>query len=436
MERYLKKLSLAVCIMVALATMLGLQPKVAWAADTNSWTPNGGCNEPLYPDGGPEIVCCDQIGNAEVLIIEDDYPWGYCTKLCNYIYNDSNFPVYGGAVEEAASQLGKSFCRVSSQYFTTMSLTELLKYKIIVIPSDQPSTYYTRISSKIGVLKAAVERGIQLIVHLTEGPDNRGNINGQQILPGTPHGDNAGYYAFGLGHGLNSIRIDLPDSCYVDGETNALLSGWDFSAHGYFSDDPSDLPAGTEIILTANDTGYKGYPVMIHYKLGSGQVLATTMTVEYAFADFEGRRINETLLTNELMCAQLKKECCCCEEKLDILLAAIAEVKREVSNIEITVNDISTKTADISNIKTTVNSINTTVNNIQTTTNTTQTTVNNIQTNTSNIQAKVNDISAQTSNIDDLQAAVTAIEAKLDKHHWPLWEWNPPNLPWRRQNQK
>ncbi|MEW5801015.1 MAG: hypothetical protein AB1847_02815 [bacterium] len=352
MERYLKKLSLVVCIAVALTAMLGLQAKMAWSA------PNSTIPIPPACTTNP-VQEITSVG-PEVLLVEDVLPWQYSP-------NCAAIPVLG-AVEQALNGLAKIYDRVNSITFRTMTKAQLQAYKIIIIPGDQDNTFYANVTANITNLQLAVQGGVFAIVHLVEGPNN-GVIDGRQILPYTSGGFNAGYTPYGvLQGGTNSILISAPNNCIIatsPAQPASAFQNWQYSAHGYF--DAAQLPTGTTTILT---DGMSGDPTMILYPLGSGKVLASTMTAEYAY----GTAIYPTLLTREIYCTQqavpppVTLEAL--EAKLDLLTTSINNISAALTTLQNTVNSISAQTTDmqprVTDTQTTVNEIDNEVEAIET----------------------------------------------------------------------
>jgi hypothetical protein len=388
MERYLKRF-LIVGMMIAFVAMLGFPPQAAWAAPDSRQTV-GLCDVTALPALAPAV----SVGGPpyEVLVIEDVLPWGYNG---NVVCGPNNL----GAVEEALNALGKTWQRVTSATFSTMTSAALAAYKIIIIPSDQTGVYYDNIDNNISQLIAAVQMGSIAIVHMVEGPNN-GVIDGNRILPSISGGFNGGFHPYGVNTGGNIVTIDSATNCIVAGQANSDFSGWQYSTHGVFGS-LGAIPTGAEVIMS-DTSGATPYPCMIQYALGDGYVIATTQTVEYAYAI---PTLYQPLLLNEIRCAQLKLVS---DEKLEAKLDKIEAKLDDMGIVLISVIDSLTK--------------------IDTATTSTQTTVNAIQTTSSAIEG----------NTDAIEAKGDAIEAKLDNLcPFPQPEPTPNTWPrWRQQGSR
>ncbi|MEW6381743.1 MAG: hypothetical protein AB1611_19365 [bacterium] len=440
MERYLKKLTLVVCMTVALAAMLGLQAKVAWSQSTGGL----GCVIPgtstqiNYPYPNPTQT-------AEVLLVQDKLPYEYsaaCTPL------DTDL----GAVENVLAMLGKTYSRITSATFRTLLSTDMLRYRILIIPGDQPATYYSNISANITQMQAAINQGLYAIIHLADGGPNSGGgvlgvIDGYQIAPTTTGGFNAGFISRFTGPGstgLNNIQIASGASshCIVTGTTNASYFGWNYSAHGYFNS--SQLPAGTTPILV---DPLSGNPTMIIYSIGSGAVLASTMTSEWAYGSAlpAGSTPYQRLLTREISCVQSvtpppPATLEAIEAKLDALTITIGDIVTKL-------NTVVSQTTGLSGVPGTLTAIKAQTDNID-----------DVQSCCTTVSGKVDAVKAQTDNIDDVKTqtdkipdiqtkttdiqtkvkdlpdAVQDIETKLDrKRIFSGGQYTPsPILPWRQ----
>jgi hypothetical protein len=392
MERYLKRFLIA-GMMIALVAMLGFPPKAAWASPDSRQFFDPNCQ-------GLVTEITSGTTPYEVLIVEDVLPWGYSPDF------DANSCVGGNrsAIEEAVGLLGKSYRRITSATFQTMSSAQLSGYKIIIIPSDQTSTYYARINSNIGALTSAVQMGSVAIVHLVEGP-HEGIIDGNKILPATTGAVNAGFQPYGGNTGGNLVAINSPTNCIVSGQIAADFSGWQYSTHGFFGAGGA-LPTGAEVIMSDITYNSTGYPCMIQYALGNGHVIASTQTVEYAFADtLSLPPIYRQLLLNEIRCAQLKLNP---DEKLETKLDAI---EAKLDNMGSTLISI---VSSLTKIDTTTTDTQTKVTAIRTTVDATQTTVNSIEEKVDAIEAKSDKIETK---IDDL----CPFNNDTPEPTWPRW---------------
>jgi len=194
------------------------------------------------------------VDNSKVLIIEDIPPF-----------------VISNAIEEALSELNISYDIVSSINFASIDLS---KYKVIIIPSDQPTSYYNNMVNYIDKLKDFVVKGNVIVAHMTDMGLNGGTWS-RSFLP----------CALDLSHinlQINDLTIINYDHPVINGPyglvTDESLDNWYFSAHGYFT----NIPEETNIVV-----GYAydpmAMPVYIEWKCGYGLILATMMPLEWAW---------------------------------------------------------------------------------------------------------------------------------------------------------
>jgi hypothetical protein len=187
------------------------------------------------------------------LLIQDYYPW----------MRNSN--------EQVLQEFGIAYDRINS---SQLGEWDLSGYKFIMYASDQPTSYYYNIYYNLGKISAYVENGGLLIAHCCDWGWNGGDWYYITILPGNlPHSSVYTLY--------QRIYIEDPSHPVVDGLTNAALSYWNYSTHGYF---PS-FPDNSQIITTINYYGLPR-PTYIEYPYGNGKVLATMQTVEWGYGDW------------------------------------------------------------------------------------------------------------------------------------------------------
>lgn len=221
-----------------------------------------------------EIIAIQSVSkdDSKVLIIEDIPPFGI-----------------SNAIEEALNELNISYDVVSSTNFASVDIS---KYKVIIIPSDQPTSYYNNMVNYVNKLKDFVIRGNVIIAHMTDMGLNGGTWS-QSFLP----------CALNLSHinlQINDLTIVNYNHPVINGPygsvTDESLDNWYFSAHGYFTNIPKD----SNIVV-----GYTydpiAMPVYIEWKCGYGLILATMMPLEWAWEwKYEGGVI---MLKNELIYA-------------------------------------------------------------------------------------------------------------------------------------
>lgn len=191
---------------------------------------------------------------ADFLIVKDADPWN----------NPSN--------EEALIQLGYTYDVVNSTNFVN---TDLGRYKVIIIASDQPDSFYANLAKPVikSKLEVFVSTGGVLVAHMCDRGWNTGFWD-ESFLPGAPD----------LSHItvlLNNLSVADPMHPIIvnSGATNTSIDDWRFSAHGYFLNPPLNAT-----IIIGNALDPLGQPVYIEWKYGRGTVLATMMTIEWGYA--------------------------------------------------------------------------------------------------------------------------------------------------------
>lgn len=200
---------------------------------------------------------------SKALLVEDVLPWSYPSN------------------EYALKELGIAYDVVGSSQLAT---TDLSKYGMVIIASDQPTwTYNNFISSKDKIANYVYNGGV-LVAHATDRGWQDGYWSSSFLPMGVTHVNNYN----------NALSIVDSSSPIVNGITDAQLDGWGYSTHGYFT----NVPAGAHIIIgiTGNPTGY---PTYIEYSYGSGKVLATMETIEWPWKMNFGEA-QKNLLRNEL----------------------------------------------------------------------------------------------------------------------------------------
>ncbi len=227
------------------------------------------------PPGYTPIPSPEKIAGTEVLLIQDVLPWEINP---NEYYLDS---------------LGKTYDMVNSNNIPA----DLSDYKVIMYASDQPTSYYQNIATKIVQIEAFVNSGNLLLAHCCDQAWNMGDWTGHQILPGNVTHVNS--Y-------LQDLTVTDTTRCIVRGVNGVYdiwatdpnyFDGWGLSTHGWLT----NLPGGaTKIICVAGTAD----PTYISYQYGAGEVWATMQTVEWgcdASLCWAGDR--SELLKNELRCA-------------------------------------------------------------------------------------------------------------------------------------
>ena len=161
--------------------------------------------------------------------------------------------------EDALTALGISYDLATS---AQMATADLDLYDVVIIASDQPQSFYDVFDANLSRFSNYVSGGKVLEFH---GCDNGWESGFWNILPGgTTHERCSDDYNY----------IADPSHPIVAGLTDADLVG-SSASHDHFL----TLPGSTTIITTDD----VGLPTTIEYPFGSGTVIATCMTYEFAY---------------------------------------------------------------------------------------------------------------------------------------------------------
>ena len=195
----------------------------------------------------------------KVLLIEDTLPWGL----------NSN--------QDALTKLGIPFIRVESSQLATVDF-EAEHIKVILIASVQQTETYSNLAANKVMLEKFVKNGGTLIVHGADQSSSDYSWQNYSFLPG------------GVTHQQTYITTGtISDSSHpiMNGIDKNDLTG-SYFAHGYFE----NLTDNTKTIMTGD-----GEPIYIEYQVGSGEVLATTNTMEFRYHNYNS---GVPMLLNEL----------------------------------------------------------------------------------------------------------------------------------------
>jgi|GEM_PF-3066894 len=205
-----------------------------------------------------EITIRAITGYSDVLILQDAYTWGM------NISPDA----------AACNDLGISYTLATSAKFTTMSLSELLQYKAIILASDQPKGFYDNLYAhrqKLadyvfngGVLSAVVYRGWI------------GYRVSQQFLPGGVilHYEYCNDVDFSPTHYLIA-NPSRPVSLMGPWGYNTIIDNINWASSFYWT----NLPVGS--VVAAQDA--HGHSVIVEYPFGSGKVLAVGIPIQWFY---------------------------------------------------------------------------------------------------------------------------------------------------------
>lgn len=206
---------------------------------------SGVVNEPWYynlkihENGGSDV--------KRILLVQDVDSWG--TGYQNQaILND----------------LGLGYDLITS---SLLSGTDLYQYTHLLVPSDQPQSYYDNLDANMARITEWVEAG------------------GSFQFNACDEGWQYGHWTYGPG-GIthewgvyeNQNYIQDPHHPILQGMTDADFSNWNYVSHGYFT----NLPEGTKVLLSEDPDGSR--PTLVEFKLGKGHVVASQNTLEWANA--------------------------------------------------------------------------------------------------------------------------------------------------------
>lgn len=194
----------------------------------------------------------EEDSQADVLLIQDNLPW------------DSNANI------TILNSLKYSFDTVSVSQLENADLTA---YKMIIIANDQTMGTY----NDFKVFKDRIDLFC--------------NYGGIVVYGACDEGWAEGTIDWNLPGGLNKRHMYTYNNYIVD-YSNPIVTGEltngkkltdddlynNYCSHGYFVE--SSLPANTKVILRSSDNDA---PTLIQYPMGSGWIIASTLTWEHAF---------------------------------------------------------------------------------------------------------------------------------------------------------
>jgi len=195
------------------------------------------------------------------------------------------------SLQDALSYLGYSYDIVGSSDLPNVNLKD---YKVVIIASDQPDSFYDNMVANKMLLEEYVSGGGILVAHMCD-MGWSGGFWEEPFLPCAPNLSHETEY-------MENLSIVDPTHPIISGPhgtlTNDNIDNWHYSSHGYFT----NLPANAKILIGAADNP-TGKPVYVWWTCGRGAVFATMMTVEWAYY----RDYNKMLLLNEITHAQTFK---------------------------------------------------------------------------------------------------------------------------------
>ena len=196
-------------------------------------------------------------GSSDILLVQTALPWN----------SDANTQVL--------SALGYAYDIVD---MSNISQVDLFRYPVILIVNDQVQAFYDQYAAQVAAFENYVENGGTLVFFASSDGWAEGTL--QANLPGgvsitTPWYEYNNFIS-NANHPIVSGQLSEGVSL-VDSDLYST-----YCSHGYFS----NLPDNADVVLRESH----GYPTLIDYKLGSGRVIASTLTWEhnwkyyYAFA--------------------------------------------------------------------------------------------------------------------------------------------------------
>ncbi|MDW7774527.1 MAG: choice-of-anchor J domain-containing protein [Desulfobulbaceae bacterium] len=210
-------------------------------------------------NGGPPAINSNYIGidtveviNRDVLIIQDQLPWGY------------------NAIQDILTANNISYHQITS---AQMDAIDLSRYEMVIIPSLQTYAFYTTWNTNINQVESYVSKGGRL----WQSTCNFG------LLPLATPG--------GVVSGIDEDQYNLitdPSHLWVQGVPSPMFGS--MASHQSFT----NLYSGSKIVATAQTSGR---PVLVDYRYGAGRVLLTGQTLEYAWwNNWDGKPILENSL--------------------------------------------------------------------------------------------------------------------------------------------
>ncbi|MFX1253244.1 MAG: S8 family serine peptidase [Promethearchaeota archaeon] len=181
---------------------------------------------------------------GDVAILQDVYPWGM-----NWTY--------------ILDMYGITYNMFDSSSFGTIDLSI---YQKVIIPSDQTQEFYNAINMHLGWLESYVANGGTLEIHAADYGWNGGGWAGP--LPG-------GFDYYSAYEDIVDIVDPTHQMLHDPYEiTDEELDYWGSSIHGYLG----NIGSAHTILATWSE------PVLIEAEYGSGYILVSTQTLEWAHA--------------------------------------------------------------------------------------------------------------------------------------------------------
>jgi len=196
-----------------------------------------------------ETIKITENGNL-ILIIQDEAPWG----------NSSN--------EEILSANGIDYDMINTSYIDSVDFSN---YKVVLIPSDQPTSFYEAVNNYADKFNNYVESGGILEFHAAGWGWNSGNAS-LVTLPGNMN-----------------INYNYSDVNYLLDPTHSLVEGVPnpFTGSNASHSNFTNIPGNAVEIAEDEDRNTN----LVEYTYGRGAVIAGGQTFEYAFSHNENAGI-------------------------------------------------------------------------------------------------------------------------------------------------
>jgi subtilisin family serine protease len=221
------------------ASRLALNATAAPAPDR---APGGPSNQP--PAGyTSDFSLPSATPGSDVLIIEDAYPWGVHSN------------------ESILNSLGIRFDVIRSG---SLPSTNLSAYRLVIVPSDQPSSFYLAVAQRAAQLESFVRAGGVLEFHAAGWGYNQGDAS-QVTLPDGMH--------IHQRYADTNVVLD-PSHPIVAGVPTPFNGG--HASHAYFT----GIPVAAHSIVRDDSGGVN----LVEYVHGVGRVIAAGQTLEFGYA--------------------------------------------------------------------------------------------------------------------------------------------------------
>jgi len=218
----------------SLAAMITALPLACAQAQT---APTQRAAEEAMPAG------TSRMAGATTLLVEDVLPWGYRSN------------------ENVLESLGVAFDTVHSSGFGSVNLD---RYATIILASDQSQAFYDALATRVAAIDKWLRTGARTLeVHAAF----QSSLHWDFDLPGRVHATWDGQHTNVLTWADDPLTQGLPDEMHGD-----------YASHVRF-ERPHVVKA--HVLVATGDRPRR--PVMIDYCVGTGRVIATGQTVEYAY---------------------------------------------------------------------------------------------------------------------------------------------------------